>query len=479
MSFYSETLSAANVVAGGDEDAAKRQRFNTCIAAFSNFSTAYNLVNINLAHVIMQNQYCGGDHCKTAVTTVGTASLVGAIVGQLTFGYVGDCLGRGRALQLTMVLTIGGALVSAFAVPLDSNNPESVFTFVSIARLILGIGVGGVYPLAATIAAESSDNQNRGRQVSLVFSMQGVGTLMVPIVGMIFLYSLGTYEDRVKNGLGMEGISWRLILGVGAVPGIILMPFKTRSASTASTNAPSATSGLTLMQALSQSTYWKSLIGCAGGWFLFDITFYGNTLFAPTVLQAVFPHNGSTPTIGDDLKDNLCWQLAILALIGLPGYYISVCFMDSVGRRNIQLQGFALMALLYGILALFLDQLKPYAVPLLLIYGMTYFFSNFGPNSTTFILPSESFPVEVRSSLNGFCAAMGKVGATVGSSAFKPIVNSSGPETVFWLCTICAGLGFVVTAVCVEDRRGRGMRGTSFINPPCSRSDPALHAPSS
>merc|ERR1719305_836657 len=119
----------------------KRQSRNTWIAAFSNLSTAYNLVNINLAHVVMQNQYCGGDHCKGQVTAAGTACLVGAIVGQLTFGYVGDCIGRGPALQLTMILSILGALVSAFAVPI-TNDPKSVFVFISIARLFLGIGVG-------------------------------------------------------------------------------------------------------------------------------------------------------------------------------------------------------------------------------------------------------------------------------------------------------------------------------------------------
>merc|ERR1719387_220673 len=123
------------------------------------------------------------------------------------------------------------------------------------------------------------------------------------------------------------------------------------------------------------------------------------------------------------------------------------------------------MALFYFALGIFFTDLKNAnaAAPLLIIYGLTYFFSNFGPNSTTFILPSESFPYEVRTSLNGFCAAMGKVGATVGSAVFKPIVNASGPETVFWLCTICAALGVLITTVCIDDRRGRGMKGTSFV----------------
>merc|ERR1719506_1843888 len=138
------------------------------------------------------------------------------------------------------------------------------------------------------------------------------------------------------------------------------------------------------------------------------------------------------------------------------------CFMDSIGRKNIQIQGFVAMAVLYAALAIFLNDLKAYSIPLLSVYGLTFFFSNFGPNSTTFILPSESFPFEVRTSLNGFCAAMGKAGATVGSAVFKPVVDASGPQTVFWLCTICATVGVVLTATCIDDRRGRGLKGTTL-----------------
>merc|ERR1711967_166927 len=104
------------------------------------------------------------------------------------------------------------------------------------------------------------------------------------------------------------------------------------------TASPRDSGGLTLMQILKDRTYWRNILGCAGGWFLFDITFYGNTLFAPTVLEAVFGKkdtHGPQPAIGDDLNHNLCLQLLILGLIGLPGYYLASCFMDSIGRKNI------------------------------------------------------------------------------------------------------------------------------------------------
>merc|ERR1712232_1534112 len=115
------------------------------------------------------------------------------------------------------------------------------------------------------------------------------------------------------------------------------------------------------------------------------------------------------------------------------------------------------MALLYAGLGVFLPSMEDASGLLLFVYGMTYFFSNFGPNSTTFILPSETFPEEVRSTLNGVCAAAGKLGAVVGSATFKPIVNVAGVETAFYLCAICSVVGVLLTACFVEDRRGRAM----------------------
>ncbi|URD95954.1 phosphate transporter [Musa troglodytarum] len=48
------------------------------------------------------------------------------------------------------------------------------------------------------------------------------------------------------------------------------------------------------------------------------------------------------------------------------------------------------------------------------MYGFTFFFANFGSNSTTFIVPAEIFPARLRSTCHGISAAAGKVGAIVG-----------------------------------------------------------------
>jgi len=47
------------------------------------------------------------------------------------------------------------------------------------------------------------------------------------------------------------------------------------------------------------------------------------------------------------------------------------------------------------------------------LYCLANFFQNFGPNSTTFIVPGEVFPTRYRSTGHGISAASGKLGAIV------------------------------------------------------------------
>lgn len=50
------------------------------------------------------------------------------------------------------------------------------------------------------------------------------------------------------------------------------------------------------------------------------------------------------------------------------------------------------------------------AGPFVVLFGGAYFFSQFGPNTTTFVYPSEIFPVEVRTTGNGIASGGGEGG---------------------------------------------------------------------
>ena len=54
----------------------------------------------------------------------------------------------------------------------------------------------------------------------------------------------------------------------------------------------------------------------------------------------------------------------------------------------------------------------------MILYGLTFFFSNFGLNTTTFILPAELFSTRFRTTCHGISGAVGKVGAIIGSVGF-------------------------------------------------------------
>ena len=226
---------------------------------------------------------------------------------------------------------------------------------------------------------------------------------------------------------------------------------------------PSTTSTQSLWQVLQVRAVWGKLLGTAGGWFLFDITFYGNQLFQAPVLAVIFntSHSDGPEPLAGGLQDNPALQMLFVALIGLPGYYVAVCFMDRLGRKAIQLQGFIAMASLFLLIGLFLAPLKRQPGLMLFLYGLTFFFSNFGPNSTTFILPAETFPRHLRSTLNGFCAACGKLGATIGSAVFLPLKRTPGVGLggTMIACGVVSLVGAFLTWAFVEDRRGKGMEG--------------------
>lgn len=244
---------------------------NTCIAAVSNLSTAYNLANISLALVLFNSNDL---HASTAQKAALSSSVfAGAIIGQLTFGYIGDCLGRGPAMQITMAFSVVGAFLSALVY---SHDTSTVFTQLSLFRFVMGVGVGGVYPLAATVAAESSGSAaSRGRNAALVFSAQGIGQILVPILAF-FAWHMIAHE----NGTGPGGnFAWRFLLGFGCIPGLILAPFKASSVKYKPVpvddkgqddDAATSPAPITFLEALSMEG-WSlvpQLLGTAGTWFL-------------------------------------------------------------------------------------------------------------------------------------------------------------------------------------------------------------------
>ena len=55
------------------------------------------------------------------------------------------------------------------------------------------------------------------------------------------------------------------------------------------------------------------------------------------------------------------------------------------------------------------------------LYCLANFFQNFGPNTTTFVVPGEVFPTRYRTTAYGISAACGKLGAVIAQIVFAAV----------------------------------------------------------
>ena len=64
------------------------------------------------------------------------------------------------------------------------------------------------------------------------------------------------------------------------------------------------------------------------------------------------------------------------------------------------------------------------------LYFLSSFFGQFGPNATTWLLPGEVFPTDIRATCHGISAATGKVGALIAGIWFAYLSNAAK----FYVC---------------------------------------------
>lgn len=117
------------------------------ITGLSNFSVQYNFQAIAVALLLMTSAVCttDDDKCKQgkqASWVASTASAVvftGAIFGQLSMGYLGDLLGRNKAMTLTLSIAAMSAMLSSAA---SQGSADSTYIIIIVFRFLLGVGLG-------------------------------------------------------------------------------------------------------------------------------------------------------------------------------------------------------------------------------------------------------------------------------------------------------------------------------------------------
>ncbi|KAJ1796028.1 Plasma membrane permease, mediates uptake of glycerophosphoinositol and glycerophosphocholine, partial [Coemansia sp. RSA 2599] len=154
------------------------KKLTVCGVAFLN--DAYDMFAINIVAMMLGFVYyhdAEGSAQNTVPkkwdTLIKIAVQIGCLLGQLVMGRLGDKVGRTTVYAASLMIAIITTVASAFSNSMVKGI--NVFVVLFIWRVLLGFGIGGDYPLTATIVSEYASVHNRGKMISAVFSCQGFG----------------------------------------------------------------------------------------------------------------------------------------------------------------------------------------------------------------------------------------------------------------------------------------------------------------
>jgi len=400
---------------------------------------------------------------------ISTAAIVGAFVGATFLGPLGDKLGRQRIFRYDLIMFVVFSVACMFAWDVPS---------LIVARFLLGIAIGLDYPIAASFLAEILPKKNRGRWLVSAFSLQAVGMLLGAIVGVVILLAL-PYDT-----------SWRWMLGFGIVPALVIIILRRKvpesprwlAENGQEAEAVEVTKRLTgaavyvskkdqrtperapegikslFQPALFKRDMRRRTIFTAAPWFLMDIATYGVGIFTPTLLAAMAIGGANSSGIADDIAATK--GTAVLDIFLVLGFIAAIFLVERLGRIRLQLGGFVFMTVGLLVLALASGLKGGAGNHLVLVFAgfaIFNFFMNAGPNATTYALPAEVFPSEIRAAGHGFAAGMAKLGAALGVFLFPIMLESVKQwQLLTGLAGICL-LGFVITLIYQIEPTGKSL----------------------
>jgi len=430
------------------------------------------------------------------------AVIGGVIVGMLSLGVVADRYGRRVGSLCTALLMVVGSSGLLLASLFLDRVPPILFGFSTVSWIVFGIGVGGEYPLSAASAAEKQ-NEERGRKLQLVFSMQGVGILLHCILLWILLRILPQGDlvagvDDALTSSERQGLLWvwrmMYLVGTCLLASVLWSRYLYLQESTAweetqrtqdqtgrvSPRISPRTSSPKLKQTFSTVSSASHISNVS-------------SLSAPSVAVPQSPSERTLPPVDEVLPaitlplffrhygirlwgTSACWLLwdvafygnklfqssFLLALTGnettlrefagaatlnaavaLAGYVSAAYCIDRVGRKNLQLGGFLVTGFLFVGCGLLMSNDKEQSTKAVALYLLSSFLGQLGPNATTYHIPATVFPTSIRTACHGIAAASGKVGALIAAVCFA--LNDISID-LFMISGYCSLIACAITA---------------------------------
>lgn len=355
---------------------------------------------------------------------------VGTVVGMLVFGYVADYHSRKLGMVIsTLILILFTILCAGSWGAGGKKNMDGMLAALITYRFFMGIGLGGEYPAGSVACAEASAIMGRGTRnrwfilfTNFMIDFGFVCSAFVPCV----LWWI--FHDKHLQAV------WRLTLGLGAIPPLGLFYLRTKFKENPS-----------FMKNNFKRTrfpYWLAIkyygvrLACVSLiWFIYDWASYSFGLYTSPILANLNPNDSLIKNFG---------YTTIINLWYLPGSFLGAICADYLGPRLTLIIGVVGQAIVGYVMAGIFEHLrKPENVAgFICMYGVFLALGEFGPGDQIGLIASKTCATPIRGQYYAIAAAIGKIGAFVGTYCFPAIQKSVGngdPDSVkgqqgpFWV----------------------------------------------
>ncbi|WP_455780415.1 MFS transporter [Megasphaera elsdenii] len=375
---------------------------------------------------------------------IGSIGLIGMALGAVISGTVADRIGRKKVFTITVLLY---SLASAFCAL--SWNYQSLLVF----RFLVGFGLGGELPVAATLVSEYAPSRVRGRFIVLLESFWGLGWIAAACIAYFFIPVYG----------------WRMAFLIGALPALYVclirlhMPESVRYLLTRGRvdearqivlslekqlHVPSAlftgeTEPVPVVAKASFRELWKKpfmsrTIMLWLVWFGINFSYYGIFMWLPSlVFQQGF-------TVVKTFE-----YVLIMTLAQLPGYYCAAWLVDKIGRKY-TLSAFLLFS---GVASYFFGHASTAAT--LMMWGSVMSFFNLGAWGVLYTYTPEQYPTAIRALGSGWAAGFGRFGGMAAPMMVGALLaRSFGFASVFYMfALVFAAVAVIVLSLGVESKQ--------------------------
>ncbi|KAG9240525.1 major facilitator superfamily transporter [Calycina marina] len=411
-------------------------------AGFALISDGYQNNLMTMVNVLFKKEY-PKEYTPVVSTRVSNALLIGEIFGQITVGLICDYLGRKVAIvTTTLMIVLGGILATAA----DGLTINGMFWMLTVCRGIVGFGTGGEYPASSTSASEAANEHTLSQRGPIFILVTNLPlSFGGPLCVIVFLIVFSACSQSHYS------TTWRVCFGIGVIFPLTVFYFRLKML-----NSKLYRRGAIKRQVpykLVLRYYWKTLIGTCGAWFLYDFVTFPNGVFSGTIIASVIPSTGSE---GEIIIKTAEWQL-LLGILSLPGVFLGAYLCNRLGRKKTMMLGFSGYLIFGLIIGCSYNQITKIVPLFVIFYGLMQSSGNLGPGDMLGLISSESYATSVRGTCYGISAAIGKVGAAVGTQAFTPIQLNLGKRWTFIIAAICGIVGILVTFFFIEEITGEDL----------------------